>query len=274
MIFDAILFNNEVDLLEIRLHELSSVVDRFIVVESLEYHGSSNTKVSNFLANLDVFRPFMEKIEYVLLERLDPPHRGPNDSWPRENFHRNAILSVLAKFGVSSDVVLISDCDEIPRASSVLQYIEEIRCAPRSFTQDFFYYDVNNYLGTWHGTIGASFRDVRNLTPQGLRNKRDEWPAIPNAGWHFSYFGGYDRIKKKIENFAHACEDTIKLAGCRSREDLVADMLAGRDLYQRPGEGRKERRSHDDPRLPAYMRAHILGKYRLATEEGLKERLS
>ena len=36
MITDAFMFFNELELLEIRLHELSSVVDRFVLVEARE----------------------------------------------------------------------------------------------------------------------------------------------------------------------------------------------------------------------------------------------
>jgi len=275
MIIDAIIFNNELDILDVRLHELDPVVDKFVIVESLKYHGSNRTKASNFRCHLDVFRPFLSKIEYVLLDRLDPFHAGPNDSWPRENFHRNAIVLGLESYNLSdNDVVLISDCDEIPRASMVLQYIEEMRYAPRSFTQDLFYYDVNNYLGPWHGTVGAPYRDVKSLTPQGLRNRRDSWPVIANGGWHFSYFGGLDRIKAKLENFAHACEDSARLARhwLECGEVPITELLDGGDLFRRPETGRKERRSHDDPRLPAWLREHI-SEFRLFTEDGLRESL-
>lgn len=36
MIYDAFAFNNELDLLEIRLNELDPIMDRFVLVEDLQ----------------------------------------------------------------------------------------------------------------------------------------------------------------------------------------------------------------------------------------------
>ena len=39
-VIDAFMFFDELDLLEIRLHELDPLVDHFVIIEALERHGT------------------------------------------------------------------------------------------------------------------------------------------------------------------------------------------------------------------------------------------
>jgi beta-1,4-mannosyl-glycoprotein beta-1,4-N-acetylglucosaminyltransferase len=271
MIIDAIMFFNELDILEARLHELDSVVDKFVIVESLERHGSPEAKPSFIAGNWSVVKPFEHKLKYLCLPRLEPPHTSRDSSWPRENFHRNALMDCLPEFASGSDLLMISDCDEIPRASVLASNFHVLRSGVHSLNQDMFYYDVNNYIGKWNGTVIASVDEVmRQGGPQALRNRRDDWPHLDNSGWHFSYFGGFDRVMTKLRSFAHACEDAIQLVQCRPQADLIRDILSGADIYQRPGEGRKERRDENDSRLPYWMRMNMRREF---TEAGLIEKL-
>lgn len=265
------MFFNEVELLELRLHELNPVVDRFIIIESMESHGSNTRKSEPVLpGRWDVVLPFVDKVRYTLLDKLEPSFDG-TQSWARENFHRNAIMNSLTRESSSNDFVMISDCDEIPRPS-VISRQENVGL--RALSQDMFYYDVNNFVGCWNGTVIGTFADVCAAGgPQAVRNRRDSWPRIENAGWHFSYFGGLDRIRNKVSSFAHAHEDSCKLFGYRKDEDVVQDLLSGGDIYQRPGEGRREFRATDDSRLPAYFLANR-DHYRFMTEDYLREKLS
>lgn len=79
MIVDGFIFFNELDLLEIRLHELDEVVDAFILVESkVTFTGRS--KELFFQGNRDRYARFLSKIRHVVVE--DMPS-GP-DPWARE----------------------------------------------------------------------------------------------------------------------------------------------------------------------------------------------
>jgi beta-1,4-mannosyl-glycoprotein beta-1,4-N-acetylglucosaminyltransferase len=150
------------------------------------------------------------------------------------------------------DIAMISDCDEIPRASA----LKDFEGAPSEICgtqQDMFYYTVNNYVGEWHGTMIGSVQQIKDIGgPQAMRNRRDQLPRVPNCGWHFSYFGGLDRIRKKTENFAHANEDPCQILKYRPDEELVKDIKERRDLYHRPEEMRP-RRMTNDQRLPKYF---------------------
>ena len=92
MVYDCFLFLNEFEILDIRLHEMNSKVDKFVIVESIEtFRG--NLKPFNFAANRERFKKFEEKIIYIPLnERFHT-----NNPWDRESFQRNQILRGLTE---------------------------------------------------------------------------------------------------------------------------------------------------------------------------------
>ncbi|KAF9926704.1 hypothetical protein BGZ67_007981, partial [Mortierella alpina] len=68
-VFDVILLNDELDILEIRLNELHSVVDVFFIMEA-EYTFSGKPKPLYFSDNETRFRQFRDKIVHVTIPRL------------------------------------------------------------------------------------------------------------------------------------------------------------------------------------------------------------
>jgi len=74
MIYECIIFFNELDLLEIRLNELKDVVDKFVIVEA-SFTFSSKPKPFYFEENKDRYSKFLDKIIYVKVEEL--PYFAP-----------------------------------------------------------------------------------------------------------------------------------------------------------------------------------------------------
>ena len=64
-VLDAVLMSNELDLLEIRMNELDSVVDYFLIVES-NATFTGLPKETYFAQNRDRFSKFQHKIVYHL----------------------------------------------------------------------------------------------------------------------------------------------------------------------------------------------------------------
>ena len=65
--------------------------------------------------------------------------------------------------------------------------------------QDLYYYYINNIMNVkWHGTVIVKYKNIQS--PQCLRDLRNAVPCIKKAGWHFSYFGGFDRVKLKLNS--------------------------------------------------------------------------
>ena len=90
-VVDTCMLFNELDLLELRLRELWSVVDRFVVVEAAFSHAGAPKPL--FLAeNRSRFEPYREKLVYHTL--LTSPVAAPRNEPERavvEHFQRDAI---------------------------------------------------------------------------------------------------------------------------------------------------------------------------------------
>jgi beta-1,4-mannosyl-glycoprotein beta-1,4-N-acetylglucosaminyltransferase len=246
MRIDALIFNNELDVLEIRLGTLYDHVDAFVIVESLGHHGSANRKEHATLAeHWREFERWHDKMDYNFVSDLRPEFKHQDDAWPRENYHRNLLKEhVLRLSERKDDIVMISDCDEIPRPEAIPNSLDKTF----AFAQDFFYYDVNTYKGLWNGTVVTTRGQLEQTDVQYFRDRRDTLPRIQNGGWHFSYFGGTEMIRNKVKNFAHS--DMYDRIG--TDEEITEKVNKNIDLYNRQNETASWR-STSDPRLPKYF---------------------
>jgi hypothetical protein len=200
MIYDCFTFFDELDLLELRLEELGEVVNRFVLVEATRTF-SNKPKELYFEKNRARFAKFLDRITHIIV--TDMPDQ-PKDAWESEYFQRNAISRGLVGCA-PEDIILISDVDEVPRASVVRAFTGEFAL----LELDFFYYRLNCKCTSFRWQIPAVLRYRCLTTPQEIRNiwyspARWSTPIIPNAGWHFSYLGNIDRIILKIESFSAA----------------------------------------------------------------------
>jgi beta-1,4-mannosyl-glycoprotein beta-1,4-N-acetylglucosaminyltransferase len=172
MLIDAFMFFDELELLEIRLHELDSIVERFILVEAPITH-SGREKPLVFLENKHLFERFLPKIEHLIV--LDMPSTG--DPWIRERWQRAAIMRGINPSWNSYDLMISSDVDEIPKASSIRAALPI--SGVRSLGMDSYGVFVNAYAGPWdHAKIGPLI-DFRNHGPNQIRHSGH--PPIKDA---------------------------------------------------------------------------------------------
>ncbi len=211
MVYDFILFSDELDLLEIRLATLFDVVDKFVITEgNTTFSGRPRELVLE--KNMDRFSRFFSKLEYMKVLDVQSP-----DVWLNERITRNSALAFLHNEDkiAPDDVVMYSDVDELPRAAVVKDYDGN---APMVMHQHFLYYRVNcmaSHPQPWPGTtisLGKHLKlskvqsDVMksDMFFENLRTQRDTLPSIANAGWHFSYCLPIEQIQSKIRSFSHA----------------------------------------------------------------------
>jgi len=194
MIYDCFTFFNELELLEIRLNELNPYVDKFLIVEST-YTFAGRSKKLNFDNSL--FSDFVNKIIYIVVE--DMPNNG--NAWHNEFYQRNQIMRGLGTCE-ESDIIIISDLDEIPNLKFSLERLYDGK--RYGFNQLFYYYYLNmkNTAENWIGSKCLSFSDLQKTTPQEVRMGGVD-SLVKDGGWHFSYMGGIERIKYKLENGSH-----------------------------------------------------------------------
>ena len=240
-IFDCFTFFNEIELLEFRLHLLDPCVDHFVIAESNLTH-SGLPKPYHFETHKERFNPWLKKIIYIpvaqtteglVFEKNLETYNPETAAWKLENGQRNALAAALPKMA-DGDLVILSDLDEIPdpRLIKKLQPAAE----PRSLSMLFHYYYMNcQQEGSerwWNGSIVCSGQQFAQVKPQGLRDRRNDYPVIKKAGWHFSYLGGPGKIRDKISSFAHTEFNREEFT---SEENITRAMASGQDIFRRPG---------------------------------------
>jgi beta-1,4-mannosyl-glycoprotein beta-1,4-N-acetylglucosaminyltransferase len=243
-VFDCFTFFNELDLLEFRLKLLSNVVDKFVICES-NYTHSGKIKPYYFNENKERFKEWEEKIIYLPVEQSienlefnKVKTYSPSDgSWVLENEQRLA-LTYASEIIAEDDIVMVGDLDEIPDPRAVSFFYEgnfEFK-NPISLSMLFHYYYMNcqmeGYDRNWNGTVVCTGKMFREIGSQHLRNDRNLFQRIPNAGWHFSYLGGLEKIKKKIESFAHT---EFNVPEVTSDENILNAINKGQDIFNRSG---------------------------------------
>ncbi len=229
-IYDCFLFFNELELLEVRFHELYDHVDKFVLVESREtFRG--NPKPLYFEANKQHFEKFLDKIVHVIVdERITT-----NDAWVRDRYQRDQIMRGL-KDCEPDDLILISDADEIIRPSVIPEIKKTLEEMPDSVrhrvvlcNQAMYRYYFNRFDAKdspWPGSIGVFYKDLKKFAPDYCRSlaQRRMVPGINNAGWHLTYMGGYDRVVTKLTSWAHAEYDTPTNKDRKNMEKRIASF--------------------------------------------------
>lgn len=255
MIFDCFPFFNEIDVLEVRLNELAGIVDYFLIVEAAEtYGGARRETILNRLAGY--FGDLGSRIIVTKLEKLEPECIDRRTGRLREKFQRDMLLPLIRQFAQSpDDVVMISDCDEIPRASAVRDVLSRLKHGIHRFKQRSFYYNVNTLVDYGHDFASrARIGTVAQLEAVGSVYGFRMAPAleIENGGWHLGYLGGTDRIKQKVSALSPFLAE-YKLFG---DEQLQIDIMNRRDLHHRRCEMPEFFQYVDDHDLPGYLLAN------------------
>jgi beta-1,4-mannosyl-glycoprotein beta-1,4-N-acetylglucosaminyltransferase len=223
-IYDFFTYYNEEDMVHIRFEELKDVVDYFVVVESSQ---TFTGKPKPFYFD-DLPRWIDEWKEKIIRIKIDFPNELKT-SWEREFYQRNAITQIVDRLD-DSDVVLISDADEIVK-SSLLKKITEHRIPARIDVKQYFWnfnWQVPPHCDQGARPVVCAKHSLKKHTPQELRNM--VLPVIPDGGWHFSFFAESDKIRDKIESFAHTEYDSDQY---KNNEAVLYRIENGIDPFDR-----------------------------------------
>lgn len=253
MIYDCFTFFNELDLLEIRLHTLKDVVDKFVIAEATRTY-TGKPKALLFAENRERFSDFADKIIYVRVDDLLPEEEVSQDiyklPWVNENRQRNALIRGLSN-AEDNDVIIVSDVDEIPRPGKIPEAVlmasqgEVVRFEEEVFGCFLNFKDFRNpwwYLGsvalswkTFHKSGKLDGVDYSRYTVESecqgnvIQKVRFLKPTviIRRAGWHFTYMGGVQKIKEKLFAFSHQ-EAMVALGSVEARLFRGENVLNGR----------------------------------------------
>lgn len=235
MLYDTFAFFNELELLDVRLRILDGVVDKFVLVEA-DRTFRNTPKPLYYEENKSLFSRYKDKIIHVVVKDM-PSGR---DAWQREAHQRDCISRGLTECA-PDDVIVVTDLDEIPNPETLRRALD--MPGIKLLEMELFYYYMNcRCVDSSDITWGAMCNYGDMPSPQGLRSmcmdtfagkKIPDTVRIPDAGWHFSYLGGVERIQLKINSFSESMNEHIRSCGtpeCISRAMEQKIDLYGRDL--------------------------------------------
>jgi beta-1,4-mannosyl-glycoprotein beta-1,4-N-acetylglucosaminyltransferase len=228
MIYDCFIFNGEFDVLDIRLNELADVVDRFVIIEGT--HTFQDTRKPLYFDNhMDAYREFQDKIIYLTMKPIG------QKTWDKEAYSRNFVSRALHNCQ-PDDIIMMSDVDEIPRATVVKTLDPQGIVA---LGMDEYQYSLNMWGGYWWFTRVCRYKNFPG--GEALRRWNHlEATLVEDAGWHFTYLMSPEEIARKLESFSH---NEYNLDHWKDHDRMRAAMRAGQDLFDR---GTLERRHFDD----------------------------
>ena len=236
MIYDCFPFNNELDLLEIRLNHHDPFVDKFIISEALHtYSGEPKPAVFLKFRDHPRFAKFLPKIVHRLYAW--PPKEGVN--WNFEHEQRDSLRTDF--HFKEDDVILYLDCDEILRDASVLEMAKQTRelitlqlkhcwyyfnCVKKPGSAIYKDYSLESVFsdGWIMGKICrrehlTQFPHLYNMREAFLWNKNEH--TVKDAGWHFSNAGDPRLTHWKLTTFSHSKE-------LQAKYDLSPELVAQR----------------------------------------------
>ncbi len=247
-VYDCFMFFNEIELLKMRLEELDEIVDHFVLVECVETQRG-NPKPLYFQENRHLFEKYLDKIIHVVVDESHPEM----NLWARENFQRRCIARGLTHCS-PSDLIIISDLDEIPRVESIrslLSFLPENNAkllkdgrmkkfkihntdkrgsgevekmfylqGARGFQMSTYFFQLNRQTpngetwggGPWIGTVVTTFAIFKKFGAQHFREYRWKFPRIYNAGWHFTWMGGRDKVRLKMSSIVEGMSQTTNIS--------------------------------------------------------------
>lgn len=231
-IYDSLLFDGELDLLEFRLRQNYDETDVFILVEAAEtYRGES--KPFTFADHRERFAWASAKLRPIQLRALGGPSSAPKQ---RALVQRNAILLALSD-AAPEDILLVADADEIPSVS-VLRRLREQgleephrlemtrhyqrvnllapastccvdQTQPFAFAARRFQLDGWNALpGRWSGRSAVAtpvgfFREHPGESPYSVRFSGAPRPILQDAGRHLTATDPSAMLPRKLGRVFH-----------------------------------------------------------------------
>lgn len=219
MVFDCFTYFDERDIIRVRFEELNDVVDYFVVVEARQtFTGLPKPLYFDDLPH------WIDRWSDRIIRVVTEFPWSTMTPWEREAFQRNQIMQALQSVP-SNDLILISDADEIPRHDCIQDVKNPVQL---DVTQYFWKF---NWQVPTHCNQGA--RPVlarRSSVEQPHTLRISQLPRIPNAGWHFSFFGDDASTRSKINSFSHTEMNTKEY---KSSQHIQKCIREGIDPFER-----------------------------------------
>lgn len=198
-LIDAFPLNDELDVVRARISLMEGLADRMLIAEGSHTHQGAPKRLA-----LDG----VELPGWVRRIRCDlSGHgRGNEGNWVREGLQREYLTMQLEHLLESGEMkpdalVISSDADELVDPRALPRIIQATEEGPVILHLRMLYYGRWENPQGWFHAKALRLRDLPDaLTALRLRF---DLPAVVSCGWHVSYRGSEEDLRRKMECFAH-----------------------------------------------------------------------
>jgi beta-1,4-mannosyl-glycoprotein beta-1,4-N-acetylglucosaminyltransferase len=222
-IVDGFVFYNELAMLKYRLEVLYPYVDQFIICESTRTF-SGKPKELWYEKNKAMYTKYHDKIVHIIVDDMPTS----NNAWDLEKHQRQSISRGFPSME-DSDIILVSDVDEIPNPA-ILDMVRKtglntLYC----LKQDFYYYGLTTLVNrNWCKAKILPYSFYKQHPDLELCRMSFFNVAFNVGGWHLSYFGDEKFISNKIKNFSHQEYNSDKYT---NEQSIAERMKQGVNLF-------------------------------------------
>lgn len=220
MIYEFFYLHDEIEWLDVKLHESSDIVDKFVVGECA-YNCLHRKKPLHYYENRERFAQFKDKIIHVVMEdrivenvnmvrtRLADAAKGLKDCKP-------------------NDIVIVTDPDVVLKRSTYDKILaSNMENHETSIICDWYFYYMNGlftkekFLCTtaflYKNTVDGEWETVNRWKPVGT--------IIHDGGWHFSKIGSAEKIADSLDAYPHGNCDYPNLIGMEATIKLMQERI-------------------------------------------------
>ncbi|KAF5755181.1 putative beta-1,4-mannosyl-glycoprotein 4-beta-N-acetylglucosaminyltransferase [Helianthus annuus] len=224
-VYDAVLFNNEIDMLTIRWKELHPYVTQFVLLETNSTF-TSIPKPHYFAINRERFDFAEPRLTYGTIGGRFKKGENP---FVEEAYQRVALDQLLKIAGIEDgDLLIMSDVDEIPSAHT----IDLLRWCDGP--PPILHLNLNNYLYSFefnvdHSSWRASVHQYQKGKTRYAHYRQTDY-LLAESGWHCSFcFRKITDFVFKMKAYSHT--DRVRLSHFLDPKRIQNVICNGDDLY-------------------------------------------
>jgi beta-1,4-mannosyl-glycoprotein beta-1,4-N-acetylglucosaminyltransferase len=235
-IVDCFLFNDELEMLKMRLDYYDDCVDYFVISESTTtLTGIPKELVYPTISHL--FEKYSDRIRYIVYEPTEQDlEKLKEDKWHLERQQVECLRTKTLEFSDDDCMILLSCVDEFPKK----ELFDDARRMTKDFNMDavsfkmktFYYSPLTEVLIECFATVAINNFTLKNMLRfNDLRDYTFNCTHIEDGGYHLSFFMSPEDIRKKILSFSHT---EYNLPEFSDLDKIKHRMYSGVDIFERP----------------------------------------
>jgi hypothetical protein len=218
MIYECFYFYNELDLLDLKLHESGQVVDKFVLCE-FKTDVRHRPQRLYYNENKERFKEFESKIIHIIGEDDFSNLSGHGLYAARKELYMKGLEGCSP-----NDIVIASDPDVILKKEALEKLPSyNMDNMEVQFISDWFcYYMDYLYIHCKFGFNGANYyKNIHAGKWATIYRWKPVGALIDDAGYHFSKLGGIDALIENITGYPH---QECNIESLKNRENIQYKM--------------------------------------------------